>query len=153
MANEIIYTIGYEGARPDDFIRKLHAVGIEQLIDVRAVPFSRKPGFSADELCALLADAGIEYRHFPQLGIPSEFRKSADDSESLFALYENVLLPRASKEMAAVARLCARRKSVLLCFEANPKDCHRSRLSRCIAETFGLIEEHLWMDLGMFPGF
>ena len=153
MSNDKVYTIGYEGATPTDFVRKLRSVGIERLIDVRAVPFSRKIGFSGDEIRITLADAGIEYCHFPQLGIPSEFRKSVDDPESLFALYEKVLLPRASKEMAAVARLCAERKSVLLCFEANPNDCHRSRLSRRIAETFGLTEEHLWMDLGMLPGF
>lgn len=41
-----IFTIGYEGATQDQFIATLRQAGVEQVIDVRAVPMSRKPGFS-----------------------------------------------------------------------------------------------------------
>ena len=41
-----IFTIGYEGATQAELIAALQKAGIQRLIDVRAVPLSRKPGFS-----------------------------------------------------------------------------------------------------------
>jgi uncharacterized protein (DUF488 family) len=41
-----IYTIGYEGTDIERFVRTLKIVGVEQPVDVRAVPLSRKKGFS-----------------------------------------------------------------------------------------------------------
>ena len=45
-----IFTIGYEGATQPDFIAALRAAGVERVIDVRAVPLSRRPGFSKNVL-------------------------------------------------------------------------------------------------------
>src|SRR3546814_5798470 len=41
-----IFTIGYEGATQDEVIAALRAAGVTMLADVRAVPLSRRPGFS-----------------------------------------------------------------------------------------------------------
>jgi len=55
-----IYTIGYEGATQAELIAALKAAGVERVIDVRAVPLSRKPGFSKNVLAAGLQEAGID---------------------------------------------------------------------------------------------
>ncbi|RED22401.1 uncharacterized protein DUF488 [Rhodopseudomonas thermotolerans] len=39
-----VYTIGYEGTDIDRFVATLKAVGVEVLVDVRALPLSRKKG-------------------------------------------------------------------------------------------------------------
>ena len=65
-----IFTIGYEGSIQADVIAALSAAGVEQVIDVRAVPLSRKPGFSKNVLKAGLAEAGIGYVHLKALGTP-----------------------------------------------------------------------------------
>lgn len=41
-----LLTIGYEGRKIDEFIERLKEFNISRLIDVREIPFSRKPGFS-----------------------------------------------------------------------------------------------------------
>jgi len=54
-----VFTIGYEGATQPELIAALQAAGVRRLIDVRAVPLSRKPGFSKNVLAAGLAEADI----------------------------------------------------------------------------------------------
>ena len=47
----------------------LRAQGVEALADVRRFPGSRRmPWFNEGSLAALLAEAGIEYVHLPELG-------------------------------------------------------------------------------------
>lgn len=65
-----IYTIGYEATTMADFIATLHAAGIERVIDVRALPLSRRPGFSKTALAAELRSNGIDYSHLKALGTP-----------------------------------------------------------------------------------
>src|SRR5690242_1800847 len=54
-----LLTIGYEGCTIDQVLAELKAAGVELLIDVRAVPMSRKPGFSKRQLAAGLDEQGI----------------------------------------------------------------------------------------------
>ena len=49
-----IFTIGYEGATVPEFIATLQQAGVERVIDVRALPLSRRPGFSKSPLRAAL---------------------------------------------------------------------------------------------------
>ena len=72
-----IYTIGYEGVTQDAFIAALQAAGVELLADVRAVPRSRRPGFSKNVLAAGLKEAGIDYQGMKALGTPPEGREAA----------------------------------------------------------------------------
>jgi len=58
-----IFTIGYEGTTMDEFLAALKAAGVERLIDVRALPLSRRPGFSKSPLRAALEEVGIKYVH------------------------------------------------------------------------------------------
>ena len=65
-----IYTIGYEGASQADLIATLGAAGVELLADIRAVPLSRRPGFSKNILANGLREAGIDYVGLKALGTP-----------------------------------------------------------------------------------
>jgi uncharacterized protein (DUF488 family) len=56
-----IYTIGYESATQDQVTAALQKAGIKMLADVRAMPLSRRPGFSKNVLAAGLKQAGIGY--------------------------------------------------------------------------------------------
>ena len=63
-----IFTIGYEGTTMDAFLSTLREAGVEQVIDVRALPLSRRPGFSKNILAATLKNSGIDYIHLKALG-------------------------------------------------------------------------------------
>ena len=62
-------TIGHSTRTADDFIAMLRAHGVNLLVDVRTLPKSRyNPQFNIENLPTALQDAGIEYRHIPELG-------------------------------------------------------------------------------------
>ena len=93
-----IWTIGYEGAAMDDFLGVLVRAGVEQVIDVRALPLSRRPGFSKSSLAASLKEAGMGYVHLKALGTPKAGRDAAKkgDRATLEAVYDVQLeLPEA----------------------------------------------------------
>lgn len=126
-----IYTIGYEGATMADFIAALQAAGVRRVIDVRALPLSRRPGFSKSTLAASLAEEGIEYVHLKALGTPKEGRDAAKkgDVATLERVYDSQLqLPEAQAQAAQMRALAAERPSALLCFERDPCHCHRTLL-------------------------
>src|SRR3712207_1463977 len=72
-----IFTIGYEGTTMADFVAALQAAGVARVIDVRALPLSRRPGFSKSPLRAALEEEGIDYVHLRALGTPAAGREAA----------------------------------------------------------------------------
>jgi len=126
-----IYTIGYEQTTMTEFIAALHGAGVEQVIDVRAVPLSRRPGFSKNVLAASLKEAGIGYVHLKALGTPKEGRDAAKkgDTVTMQRVYDVQLgLPEAQAEAAAMRALAGEKVSALLCYERDPGSCHRTLL-------------------------
>jgi uncharacterized protein (DUF488 family) len=65
----VIYTIGHSTRTLESFVDLLKVHSVRQLADVRTVPRSKRhPHFGAEALAKSLAEAGIVYRHFPELG-------------------------------------------------------------------------------------
>ncbi|WP_114951278.1 DUF488 domain-containing protein [Sphingosinicella terrae] len=130
-----IFTIGYEGATQDELIATLTSAGVERLIDVRAVPLSRKPGFSKNVLAAGLKEAGIDYVHLKALGTPPDGREAARKGRigEMRRIYAAQLeTPEAGIQAAQLAELAAEKPSALLCFERDPAGCHRTPLHEAI---------------------
>src|SRR3954463_9766165 len=64
-----LWTIGHSTRTIEQFIELLVPQKIQLLADVRRFPGSRRlPHFNQENLSPALADAGIEYLHFPELG-------------------------------------------------------------------------------------
>ena len=103
------FTIGYEGTTVPDFLAALKAAGVRQLVDIRALPLSRRPGFSKSALRSALEEVGIVYVHLRALGTPAEGREAARKGRQhdLERIYRSQLeLPEA---IAATAQLPAGR--------------------------------------------
>jgi len=131
-----LFTIGYEGATQAEFIATLQTAGVERIIDVRAVPLSRRPGFSKNILAASLKEAGIDYVGLKALGTPAEGREAArkGKQEVLERVYANQLeLPEAIVQAAQMRELAEEKPSALLCFERDPAGCHRTLLIKAVA--------------------
>jgi len=131
-----IFTIGYEGTTMDEFLAALKAAGVERLIDVRALPLSRRPGFSKSPLRGALEEVGIEYVHLKALGTPAEGRSAARagrhaDLERIYA--GQLELPEAIVQGAQMIELAKEKPSALLCFEREPAHCHRTLLLDSVA--------------------
>jgi|tagenome__1003787_1003787.scaffolds.fasta_scaffold20983895_3 uncharacterized protein (DUF488 family) len=138
-----IFTIGYEGATMDDFLAALKAAGVERLIDVRALPLSRRPGFSKSPLRAALEEVGVEYVHLKALGTPPDGRSAARAGrrEDLKRIYAGQLeLPEAIVQAAQMLELAGEKPSVLLCFEREPSECHRTLLLDAVAPEADVVD-------------
>lgn len=115
----------------DEFLSALREAGVERVIDVRALPLSRRPGFSKTPLKNALAEVGIDYVHLRALGTPAEGRAAAragrqSDLERIYA--GQLELPEAMVAVEEMKRLAAEKPSALLCFERDPAGCHRTLL-------------------------
>lgn len=131
-----IFTIGYEGATVPEFLAALQNAGVQRVIDVRAVPNSRRPGFSKTPLRNALAEADIDYVHLRALGTPADGRAAAraGRDEDLKRIYAGQLeLPEAIAQSAQMLDLAAEKPSALLCYERDPAHCHRTLLVKAIA--------------------
>ena len=126
-----IFTIGYEGATQDEVIAALRAAGVTMLADVRAVPLSRRPGFSKNILAAGLREAGIDYVGLKALGTPAAGREAArkGQHQRLAEIYAGQLeLPEAMVQAAQLAGMAAEQPVAVLCLERDAASCHRSLL-------------------------
>jgi len=141
-------TIGYEGATVASFLDALTAARIGLLVDVRALASSRRPGFAKTRLAANLAEAGIDYLHLRGLGTPADGRAAAragrhEEMRRVFA--EHLATPAAQAELDVLAGLVrdGERRVCILCFEADPRHCHRSLVAAALGERLPLVVEHL----------
>jgi uncharacterized protein (DUF488 family) len=132
----LLATIGYEGASLERFLAALKAADVDTVLDVRELPWSRRREFAKGRLSETLAQAGIGYLHRKALGTPKAGRDAAkagnrdifakilaaqlDSTEGQAALVEAVAL-------AKQGRLC------LLCYEHDPRHCHRSEVAARLA--------------------
>ena len=139
-------TIGYEGASWPAVLASLRAAGVEQVIDVRQLPLSRRPGFSKTPLANGLAEAGMGYVHLRALGTPPEGREANKRREwdRFWSIVDASLATlEASHALEQAATLAAERPSCLLCFEADPRICHRLRVGEVLAARHGFTLRHL----------
>ena len=111
----------------------LKAAGVAQVIDVRALPLSRRPGFSKTPLRQALEEEGIGYVHLRALGTPADGREAARKGRTaeMERIYAGQLaLPEAMAAAAQLGALVREKPSALLCYERHPEGCHRSMLIR-----------------------
>jgi len=135
----MIKTIGHSNHPIGRFVDLLKGGGVEAVVDVRSMPYSRRfPQFGRERLAQSLAAAGILYRYEgaalggkPKDGAGyDELAGRTDFREALDRLVAG----------SADTTLC------LMCAEKEPLDCHRTVLvSRRLAER-GAAIEHLLAD-------
>lgn len=143
MTQATIWTIGYEQATVDAVLAALREAGVEVLADIRALPLSRRPGFSKSALGAAAREQGIEYRHMKPLGTPADGRAAArrGDHVALERIYEGQLeLPEALATMAELRVLAGEKRVALLCYERDAAACHRSLLIDALLADFERVD-------------
>lgn len=131
MPSKVLYTIGHSNRAIADFLDLLRDARIEQLFDVRRFPGSRKhPQFGQESLAASLGEAGIVYRHLPELG--GRRTQRLEDSPNTaweveaFNAYADYMQSKEFQDGLKTLQSGALSKpSVIMCAEAMPWQCHR----------------------------
>jgi uncharacterized protein (DUF488 family) len=141
-----IFTIGYEGRVQDELLDLLNASGTTLLLDVRAVPMSRKPGFSKRLLGASAEARGIRYVHLQALGTPKPGREAARagraaEMQRIFAAHMQT--PPAQEALAAARGIVTSAPTCLLCFERDPHFCHRRIVADMVSAITNQKIQHL----------
>ena len=146
QANEVL-TIGYEGGTIVAVLRSLQEAHVGLLIDVRALPQSRKPGFSKRQLAAALDERGIRYVHLQALGTPKPGRDAvrAGNVPVMHRIFHaHMQSDRAQADLASATDLARSQRVCLLCFERDHAACHRSIVASMIAARTGQPISHLY---------
>lgn len=109
----------------------LAAHGIEQVVDVRTIPKSRRnPQFARESLARSLAERGIGYVHVPELGGLRHPRKDSINSawrNASFRGYADYMqTSQFSEAIERLIELAENRRTAIMCAEAVPWRCHRS---------------------------
>ena len=127
----MIFTIGHSTRPKEEFIGLLQAHGVEQLIDIRTVPRSRRnPQFNREALPEPLAAAGIDYLHMPSLGGLRHARPDSPNTAWQNASFRGYADYMQTPEFAAgieeLIQLGSDKQTAIMCAEAVPWRCHRS---------------------------
>jgi uncharacterized protein (DUF488 family) len=148
------------GFTAEEFLAALRAAGVTQLLDVRqrrGVRGAEYAWANAKRLQAALEEAGVEYRHHPELAPTTELRRlqyAEDDRRGVGKRSRSELAPayrdRYTAEIldradlsAVVDELPAEGAAALFCVERDPEACHRSLIAARLAAEHGLSVEHL----------
>ncbi len=134
----MIYTVGYQGREPEEVLTLLTSADIDVVVDVRRHPVSRwKPGFSKSRLRELLDGEGIRYEHVRALGAPSALRKilAAEGDMAAFRSGYRSHLDQCEHELRRLRQLIEDFTVCLLCYERNPRECHRDMVAERAAST------------------
>lgn len=126
-----IWTIGHSNHDVDAFVEILAAEEIELVADVRRFAGSRRhPQFQQEALSQRLADAGLGYRHFVDLGGRrrqrlAESRNTAWRVESFNAYADHMQSPEFRQALDDLQAAAREQRTVIMCAEALPWRCHR----------------------------
>jgi uncharacterized protein (DUF488 family) len=132
------FTLGYTGRKTDEIIAILKANGVRTLVDIRQNPISMyRPELSKGNLARLIAENGMSYAHFPQLGVPRDIRAKAIDSGSRNVIWDwydqHVVTSFIGRNLHFFLN-CVEHPVALMCTEIDPQECHRHRLSLALEQ-------------------
>lgn len=137
-AEPTLWTIGHSNRSAEDFLRLLKTHQIQAIADVRRFPGSRRhPHFGAEELARQLAEEGIDYRHFADLG--GRRGRSSEDSpntawrvESFNAYADYMATSEFKQALRDLIEWAEQRRVAVMCSEAVPWRCHRRLISDAV---------------------
>jgi uncharacterized protein (DUF488 family) len=153
-------TVGVYGFTGAGFLDTLRVAEVRQLLDVRQRRGVRGPQYAwanSRRLQAALGDAGVEYRHHPELAPTTELRQlqyREDDRLGVGKRSRETLAPeyveRYTREIldaadlnSLMAEMPPAGAAALLCVERDPEACHRSLIAARLEREFGLEVMHL----------
>ncbi len=129
-----IWTIGHSTRSIEEFLGLLLGQQIQLLADVRHFPGSRRyPQFGREQLPGSLAKAGIEYRHFLELGGRRRARPDSPNTawrnEAFRAYADYMETEEFQGGITRLQEIASRQRTCLMCAEAVWWRCHRGLIS------------------------
>ena len=129
-----VWTIGHSTRSIENFLALLNAHEIRALADVRKFPGSRRyPQFNQDNFSKSLAEAGIAYSHFPELGGRRRPRPDSPNTawrnEAFRGYADYMMTADFQSGMIRLLQLAREERTAVMCAEALWWQCHRALIS------------------------
>lgn len=130
-----VLTVGHSTHGLGELVGLVRGVGVGAVADVRAYPSSRRmPHFGREALERGLAEAGVGYEHFPELGgrrgPPRADSPNAGWEVAGFQAYADHMEDEEfALGLARLEELAAGRRTAVMCAEALWWRCHRRLVS------------------------
>ena len=125
-ASSVLYTVGHSNHPIERFIELIDGVGIELIVDVRSVPFSRfAPQFNRKIVEKSLNSANLGYHYLGDLlgGRPEGM------GERTFLSWEQAAALASFQDgLGRLSALSASKRCAVMCAEKDPNRCHRKHL-------------------------
>ncbi|MGH6836634.1 MAG: DUF488 family protein [Methylocella sp.] len=126
------FTIGYEGRSIGDLVLALKSARVQSVLDIRHTPLSMyRPELSKSNFQRRMKDEGLQYFHTPEWGVPKDVRAkaiAAGSRDAIWAWYDDYVVERFfGRNLHWFLNLG--HPVAMMCVEADPKECHRHRLS------------------------
>lgn len=125
------FTFGYEGRATEEIFESLRLAEVRCVLDIRYNPVSMyRPDLSKSNFQRRLENAGIEYVHIREWGVPRHIRARAletGDRKTIWDWYdENVVAPNFICNLHRFLNLG--NPVAMMCMECDPTECHRHRI-------------------------
>lgn len=139
MEKPSIFTVGHSTRSIKEFVKLLHAHGIEEIVDVRSIPMSRyNPQFNTSALKESLRQEHIRYRHLKKLGGLRHSKKNSINlgwrNASFRGFADYMAAPEFSKGLEMLTKIASNRPTAIMCAEAVPWRCHRSLIADALSK-------------------
>ena len=145
--SSVLYTMGHSTHVFEAFLGLLRQYEIQVVADVRSSPYSRHASqFNKEDLERQLLDGGLVYKFLGHVlgGRPQD--SQFYDSEG-YVLYDRIAAsPPFHQEMIALLQQAADQRTVLLCGEEDPIECHRRLMLARVAQDRGCEVFHIRGD-------
>lgn len=143
----MILTVGHSNHAIDEFLDMLRGHDVGQVVDVRTIPRSRhNPQFNREALEQALGEAGIAYRHMPELGgLRQPLTNSINTGwrNASFRGYADYMqTPPFDRNLDELIEIGSDHRTAIMCAEAVPWRCHRSLVADAL-EARGVPVEHI----------
>lgn len=146
LQNDEVYSIGHSNMSYRSFATLLRKWSIEQVVDVRTIPFSRHvPHFNYEVIRRKLRQSGFEYLYLGnQLG--SHNSRMRNSCESLSDYRKQIACDAFSDGMSQLIEQIRENRVAIMCVESAPYRCHRHTILALELAKVGVATQHIFKD-------
>jgi uncharacterized protein (DUF488 family) len=143
----MLFTIGHSNTSASSFCERLISCEIENVIDVRRVPYSQYcPQYNRETLCDTLCFSGVKYTFLGS--VLGAFSYEKTNMECFVSSLRDIVFVSQQKN---IALMCAEGHPYPI--KRNPSGCHRWwKLTRYILSNFSVEVRHILLDRNIQKG-
>lgn len=148
MGESFLYSIGHSNKTIDELVSELRLYGIQYLVDVRSMPYSKfYPQFNRELLKQTINQTGdIKYGYMGDVigGLPQDEECYTDGKVDYRKIKQKLFFVEGIERLVKANEQGY--KTCVMCSEGNPSMCHRSKLIGEAMREKGIIMQHICHD-------